>query len=266
EGGGSSSENNQEGQGETPPVRVEVVSIETDVWVAALLAYALYPHIRRVRVVVRQQSGLNNQAVVNCIDVLELFEALAKMENWPHSFTDLQRCLPVIASYMLNGTDFTPTLSGLSSFFMFQSYFELAKNAENHQFVKALGTKIIEDGVVTGLHLERQELVKFVALAYFVKNKSLFANALPGYQVTGDKHGGEVDDTRRWVEAIQERTAEKWYGAGNLSKAAPNYDAAELCVLRMSWLVEYWLSVVPSGSPGSDASARYPIEVPKWDG
>ncbi|CAM9391520.1 unnamed protein product, partial [Pylaiella littoralis] len=90
-----------------------------------------------------------------------------------------------------------------------------------HQFVKALGTKIIEDGVVTGLHLERQELVKFVALAYFVKNKSLFANALPGYQVTGDKHGGEVDDTRRWVEAIQERTAEKWYGAGNLSKSRP---------------------------------------------
>ncbi|CAB1114204.1 unnamed protein product [Ectocarpus sp. CCAP 1310/34] len=34
----------------------------------------------------------------------------------------------------------------------------------------------------------------------------------------------------------------------------------------MSWLVKYWLSVVPSGSPGSDVSARYPIQVPKRDG
>ncbi|CAN0094469.1 unnamed protein product [Pylaiella littoralis] len=63
------------------------------------------------------------------------------MEDWPHSFTDLQRCLPVIASYMLNGTDFTPTLSGLSSFFMCQSYFELAKNAENHQLSRPWALK-----------------------------------------------------------------------------------------------------------------------------
>ncbi|CAN0228769.1 unnamed protein product, partial [Ectocarpus sp. 4 AP-2014] len=131
--------------GGTPPVRVEVVSVDTDVWVAALLAYALYPYIRRVGVIVRQQSGLNDQVVVNYIDVLDLFEALTKMGNWPHSFTDLQRCLPVIASYMLNGTDFFPTFFGLTSFFMFQSYFELAKNPENHQFVKALGSEIIED-------------------------------------------------------------------------------------------------------------------------
>lgn len=66
------------------------------------------------------------------------------------------------------------------------------------------------NGVVTGLHLEKQELVKFVSLAYFVKNKSLFPTALPGHQVTGDKRGGEVDDTKQWIEAIKERTAEKF--------------------------------------------------------
>ncbi|CAN0241742.1 unnamed protein product [Ectocarpus sp. 4 AP-2014] len=54
--------------------------------------------------------------------------------------------------------------------------------------------------------------------------------------------------------------------SGYLKNAAPNYDAIHLCVLRMSWLVKYWLSVVPSGSPDSDVSAKYPIQVPKWDG
>ncbi|CAN0353190.1 unnamed protein product, partial [Pylaiella littoralis] len=145
---------------------------------------------------------------------------------------------------MLCGTDFTPTVFGLTSFFMFKTYFDLSTNAENHRFVKALGSTK-EDGVVTGVDLSREELIKFVALAYFVKNRPLFANQLPGYQVDPVVNplppgGGPADATEPWVAAIHERTSEKWYGVGNLSNAAPNYDVTELCVLRMLWLVEYW--------------------------
>lgn len=56
------------------------------------------------------------------------------------------------------------------------------------------------------------------------------------------------------------------FGAGNIKNAAPNYDATDLCVLWMSWLVKYWLSIAPNGCQASDVSARYPFQIPKWDG
>ncbi|CAM9908120.1 unnamed protein product [Pylaiella littoralis] len=33
----------------------------------------------------------------------------------------------------------------------------------------------------------------------------------------------------------------------------------------MSWLVDYWLSIVPVAAAGSEVSATYPIEVPVRD-
>ncbi|CAB1113903.1 unnamed protein product [Ectocarpus sp. CCAP 1310/34] len=36
------------------PVIVEVFSVDTDVWIAALLAYAVHPSTRDVRIIVRQ--------------------------------------------------------------------------------------------------------------------------------------------------------------------------------------------------------------------
>lgn len=54
EGDGTSSDGSREGQLNRHPVLVEVVSVDTDIWVAALLAFAVYPSTRNVRVVVRQ--------------------------------------------------------------------------------------------------------------------------------------------------------------------------------------------------------------------
>lgn len=38
------------------------------------------------------------------------------------------------------------------------------------------------------------------------------------------------------------------------------YDVLSLSVLRMSWLVYYWLSVMPSGDASSEVSSSYPID------
>ncbi|CAN0491236.1 unnamed protein product [Ectocarpus sp. 12 AP-2014] len=38
------------------------------------------------------------------------------------------------------------------------------------------------------------------------------SGVLAGHQVTGDKRGGEVDETNAWVQALQERTAENGTG------------------------------------------------------
>ncbi|CAB1096161.1 unnamed protein product [Ectocarpus sp. CCAP 1310/34] len=265
-----SREGSREGQeaGVREPVRVEVVSVDTDVWVAALLAYAAHPWTRNVRVVVRKQSGLYDQAAVTCVDVLELFNALTRLTSWPSAFTPLQKCLPVIAAYMLCGTDFTPTFFGFTSFFMFQSYFEYVKNPENHRFLKALGEHAVKDGAVAGVALEREELIKFVALAYFKKYQASFLYP-PGHQVEPivdpKKRNGAVDETKAWVDAIHVRTSEAAYGQGKVREAAPNYDVLDLCVLRMEWLVEYWLSIVPVSAAGSEPSENYPIAVPEWN-
>ncbi|CAB1119914.1 unnamed protein product [Ectocarpus sp. CCAP 1310/34] len=89
---------------------------------AALLAYAVHPSTRDVRIIVRQQSGVTGNTYVNCIDVLKLFQDLSAMRNWPSSFTNLQRVLPIVSAFVLDGTDFTPTLSGLTASSMFQAY------------------------------------------------------------------------------------------------------------------------------------------------
>lgn len=241
--------------------------MDTDVWVAALLMYAVYPWTRNVRVVVRKQSTINAEVRVTCVDVLQLFNVLTAYSSWPSSFNNLHKCLPVIAAYMLCGTDFTPTFFGLTSFFMYQTYFELAKNPENHRFIKPLGNTREEEGRVTGLALEVEECAKFVALAYYNKNKSMFTPN-PGHQVdefvAPSARNGQVDDTKDWIKAIHERTSVKWYGEGEIRRAAPNYDVIELCVFRMSWLVEYWLAVVPVGRTFQEVSSGYPIEVPDW--
>lgn len=225
---------------------------------AALLAYAVYPWTRNARVVVREQSGVNAQAAVTCVDVLELFRAMTDLGNWPFEFTPLQRCLPAIAAYMLCGTDFTPTFYGLTSYYFLQSNFESVKNAQNHRFVKPLAKA--EDGEAGGVSLDREELIKFVDLGYYIKSKPLFKNSLPGHQVdpllAPEKREGAVDETKPWVTAIHERTSEKWFGEGEIRSAAPNYDVKELSVLRMSWLVEYWLSVVPVRAADTPASLR----------
>lgn len=115
-------------QGVREPVTVEVVSVDIDVWVAALLVYAVHPWTRNVRVVVRKQSGVNDRAVVPCVDVLELFNALTKLTSWPSSFTPLQKCLPVVAAYMLCGTDFTPTFFRFYFFFYVPIVLRVRKN------------------------------------------------------------------------------------------------------------------------------------------
>ncbi|CAM9931446.1 unnamed protein product, partial [Pylaiella littoralis] len=169
---------------------------------------------------------------------------------------------------MLCGTDFTPTFFGLTSHFMFKSYYDYITNPTNHQFLKALGENAIKDGAVSGVALVREEVIKFVALAYYKKHQALFLHPL-GHQVepTLDpkKRNGAIDETKAWVAAIHVRTSEAAYGQGKVREAAPNYDVLELCVLRMEWLVEYWLSVVPVSAAGSEPSENYPISVPGWN-
>ncbi|CAB1112043.1 unnamed protein product [Ectocarpus sp. CCAP 1310/34] len=122
------------------PVIVEVFSVDTDVWIAALLSYAVHPSTRDVRIIVRQQSGMAVNTNVHCIDLLKLFQDLTAMRNWPSSFTKLQSVLPIISAYVLNGTDYTPTLSGLTASSMFQAYYDALKDAGNHNFVLPLGS------------------------------------------------------------------------------------------------------------------------------
>lgn len=135
--------------------------------------------------------------------------------------------------------------------------------------MKALGESQLGDGGVAGVALAREELVKFVALAYFKKYQALFLYP-PGHQVEPivdpKKRNGAVDETKAWVDAIHVRTSEAAYDQGKPREAAPNYDVLDLCALRMSWLVEYWLSLAPVSVAGSEASANYSISVPVWDG
>ncbi|CAB1103777.1 unnamed protein product [Ectocarpus sp. CCAP 1310/34] len=107
----------------------------------ALLAYAVHPSTRDVHIIVRQQSGVTGNTNVHCIDVLKLFQDLTAMRDWPTSFTNLQRVLPIIYAYVLNGTDFTPTLSGLTASSMSQAYYDALKDAGNHNFVLPLGSE-----------------------------------------------------------------------------------------------------------------------------
>lgn len=124
---------------------------------------------------------------------------------------------------------------------MFDSYFGYVKNPENHWFVKALGENALRYGDITGVSFEREELIKFVALAYYKKHHALFLYP-PGHQVEPvvdpRKREGQVDETKAWVAAVHVRTSEAAYGQGKPREAAPNYDVLDLCVLRMEWLVQ----------------------------
>ena len=94
--------------------RLEVMSV--DEWIIALLVYAVHPSPRRLRVVVRQKRGVGSRhEAVQHIDMLELFEKLTALSNWPNEFTALQKVLPVVVAYVLCGTDFTPTQHSLTS-------------------------------------------------------------------------------------------------------------------------------------------------------
>ncbi|CAN0325489.1 unnamed protein product [Pylaiella littoralis] len=144
--------------------RVEIMSVDTDVWRAALLVYAVYPATQNARVVVRSQRGVGSSKECQHIDVLKLFDEIQAVTHWPQEFTPLQRCLPVVAAYILCGTNFTPTLHSVTSLSMFDSYYQAAKNAGNFDFIRGLGKARTEGGVNIGLDLDRKECVKFVGL------------------------------------------------------------------------------------------------------
>ena len=77
---------------------------------------------------VRQQKKLGRagETTVPRRDVLKLFEGMTKLD-WPPDFTDLQRCLPVVAAYASCGDDFSLTLHSLTSRAMFNSLRDLAE-------------------------------------------------------------------------------------------------------------------------------------------
>ena len=108
------------GRTDLSQLRVDVISVDTDEWIIALLVYAVHPSTRTLRVVVRQQRRVGDEPVQH-IDVLELFERLIDLPHWLHDFSPLQRCLPVVVAYVLCGIDFTPTLHSLASLSMFQT-------------------------------------------------------------------------------------------------------------------------------------------------
>lgn len=141
------------------------MSVDTDVWVAALLVYAAHQSTRNVRIVVRQQRGLVRPGeFVRHIDALDLFNGLINLD-WPHGFSSMQRCLPVIAAYALCGTDFSPTLHSFTSHSIFNSYFCTLKNAEVHDFVKPLGDHSDGGSEACALNWEKDGCVKFICLA-----------------------------------------------------------------------------------------------------
>ncbi|CAN0264687.1 unnamed protein product [Ectocarpus sp. 12 AP-2014] len=211
----------------------EIMSIDTDVWVAALLVYCVFPSTQNVRVVVRSQRGVGSTRECQQIDVLQLFDDITHLPHWPAEFTPLQRCLPVIAAYVLCGTDFTPTLHGITSASMFGAYYQFAKNAGNFGFVRPLGDAEKDGQAFVGLNVREEECVKFVGLCYFEKNKKLFESPDPGKQVKG---GVEPDPTKEWIDHIAWRTYVKHFGRAHWQKVVPDFDVLELHVLRLRWL------------------------------
>lgn len=239
-------------------LRVEVMSVDTDEWMAALLVYAVHPSTRSVRVVVRQQRGVGDEPVQH-IDVLELFEHLINLSHWPHHFSPLQRCLPVVVAYVLCGTDFTPTLHSLTSPSMFQVYYDYLSNATNAGFVKPLGSARDDGGGEEGLDLNVKECIKFAGLCYFRKNSKYFKNALPGQQVEDSRRVGRPDDVEAWISVLHERTQHAHFAKAQWQDVVPEYDVLELHVKRVGWVVEYWLSTYRK-------RGQYPICVPEWNG
>lgn len=67
--------------------RFEIMSIDTDVWVAALLVYCVFPSTRNVRVVVRSQRGVGSTRACKHIDVLQVFEDITNLSHWSAEFT-----------------------------------------------------------------------------------------------------------------------------------------------------------------------------------
>lgn len=236
----------------------EIMSIDTDVWVAALLVYCVFPSTQNVRVVVRSQRGVGSTRECQQIDVLQLFDEITHLPHWPAEFTPLQRCLPVIAAYVLCGTDFTPTLHGITSASMFGAYYQFAKNAGNFGFVRPLGDAEKDGQAFVGLNVREEECVKFVGLCYFEKNKKLFESPDPGKQVKG---GVEPDPTKEWIDHIAWRTYVKHFGRAHWQKVVPDFDVLELHVLRLRWVISYWLS-----SRCITPATQYPVPVPEYDG
>lgn len=175
-------------------VVVEVMSIDTDEWVAFFLMYAVFPSTRNTRVIVRQQHGSNPGATCH-IDVLKLFEGMVGLGFWPHTFTPLQKCMPLIAAYMLCGHDFSPTLSGYSSMKMFKAYCEAIKDPTNHPFIEPLGSARVDGETIVALDLDELACAKFVSLAYFWNNRGIFGQKLPGHQVSF----GTLDGCARFI-------------------------------------------------------------------
>ena len=91
--------------------------------------------------------------------------------------------------------------------------------------------------------MDERECIKFIGLAFFVKNKKLFDPAVPGRQVLDANRAGEPDQLEPWIDHLVRWTHVAHLSRGQLQKQAPEYDVMDLHGQRMVWLTTYWLSI-----------------------
>ena len=242
--------------------RVELVSVDSDVCIAAFLCFACDPSVRGLQLVVRQQRGVYGRNYPH-INMNELFRGICG-QRYSQGFGMMDRCLPFVAEYILCGTDFTPTLRSVRASYMFDNYHTYARQPMNAAFVKQLGagwTGPDQDG------FNKQECVKLVGLAYFSKNRKLFGDANPGRQAHETREPGtqqsesgrSVDGVEEWINCIHNRTRESRLEYSQMPLVSPEYEVIELHVRRAEWVAKYWLSSL-------FGVERYPVKVPTWIG
>lgn len=125
-------------------------------------------------------------------------------------------------------------------------------------FIKPLGYVPDETENGGGLKLDEKECIKFIGLAYFVKNRKLFDNPVPGRQVNDANRPGESDELEPWIEDLVRWTHFEHFSKGQYQKQAPDYDVTCLQVQRMVLLMAFWLSIFKDES-------EYSIQVPEWE-
>ena len=129
--------------------------------IAALLCFAYDRSVRETELVVRQQTGEYGRQCPH-VDINKIYKRFNDNGYWPNCFEEADRCLPLVAAYILCGTDFTPTLSSVTAAYVFDNYHRLTVPLQNAAFVKQLGAERTGSAQVV---LNTEECVKFIGLA-----------------------------------------------------------------------------------------------------